>query len=136
MAWSDEVIILYSWRQRGHPGTYWEWSGHQIPGLKNTHNVKTWDLPTSSLVKIQHQLTTQKPRGKKISWVVMVQVSALKLFIILMRRQVLHTLSQCPSFIFVSCFTEARGMIWAVTVLCHDKTFYHCLKLLCLNTDQ
>ena len=39
MAWSDEVIILYSWRQRGHPGTYWEWSGHQIPGLKNTHNA-------------------------------------------------------------------------------------------------
>ena len=55
MAWSDEVIILYSWRQRGHTGTYWEWSGHQIPGLKNTHNVKTWALPTSSHVKIQHQ---------------------------------------------------------------------------------
>ena len=135
MAWSDEVIILYSWRQRGQPGTYWEWSGHQIPGLKNTHNVKTWALPTSSHVKIQHQLrATQKTRGKKVSWVVMVQVSALKLFIIL-RRQV-HTLSQCPSFIFVSCFTKARGMIWAVTVLCHDRTFYHCLKLLCLNTDQ
>ena len=39
-------------------------------------------------------------------------------------------------FYFVSCFMEARGMIWAVTVLCHDRTFYHCLKLLCLNTDQ
>ena len=34
MAWSDEVIILYSLRQRGHPGTYWEWSGHQIHQTK------------------------------------------------------------------------------------------------------
>ena len=37
MAWSDEVIILYSWRPRGHPGTYWEWSGHQIHHRTKEH---------------------------------------------------------------------------------------------------
>ena len=97
------------------------------------------DLGSSNVFSRQNTTSahnTETERKENQLGLRMVQVSALKLFIILMRRQVLHTLSQCPSFIFVSCFTEARGMIWAVTVLCHDKTFYHCLKLLCLNTDQ
>ena len=36
------------------------------PGLKNTHNVKTWALPTSSLVKIQNQLTETERKENQL----------------------------------------------------------------------
>ena len=107
-------------------------------GLKNTHNVKTW-APTSSHVKIQHQPTTLKlGRESQLGRHGMGQCShanwMFKISIVVRRRQV-H-----PESVRLFCLMFYGGtwhdLVWAVTVVCHDKTFYHCLKLLCLNTDQ
>ena len=77
--------------------------------LKNTHNVRT-RVPTSSHVKIQHQLTeTEQRKSVGSSWHRSVLSNwTWKSF---SRRQVLYLCWVSARVYFVSCFTKARGMI-------------------------
>ena len=78
--------------------------------LKNTHNVRT-RVPTSSHVKIQHQLTeTEQRKSVGSSWHRSVLSNwTWKVF---SRRQVLYLCWVSAARVyFVSCFTKARGMI-------------------------